>query len=118
MFIVLADTVYSHYGVSKAEYPYLAIEFLSSNKCVYVVFSKTVTITSSKITYTDCLRSAYSGYDFTDFDNINGAMQYALSNVPKENLKSLASAEATNDTAWTLYINFDKGKFTGTVYAI
>lgn len=118
LFVLLSNTVYSHYGVSKDDYPYVAIQFLSSNSCVYIVFSKTVAITSSKITYTDCLRSVYSGYDFTDFDNVNGAMQYALSNVPKEDLKSLASAEATNSTAWTLYINFDKGKFTGTVYAI
>ena len=118
LFILKSDSVYTHYGISKDEYPYLSIQYMSANKCVYVCFSQSVTITSSKITYTDCLRGVFGSYTFTDFENIGGAIQYALDNVGVDKLKTTTSCEPTNDPAWTQYINFDVGAFTGTIYAI
>lgn len=117
-FSALSDILYNHYGVSKEEYPYLAIQYLDSNDCAYVVFAKNVTVDGSRIGYYDCLWGAYNPYTFDNFDNIESAVQYAVDNIARDVINTKSAWEAWNTTGWTQYINFDKGAFTGTAYYI
>lgn len=118
LFGTIADTVYTYYGINKEEYPYLAIQYRDS-EYIHVVFAKTIEISKYQITYRDCMWGASSYTDFSDFDDIESAVQFAESKVPTLKTYTAWGTDIKSDlTRLIQYINFDHGEYVGTDYNI
>lgn len=118
--ISLVDMVYSHYGVSKEEHPCCAISFNTFQKKVFVYFATTVTCASASSNLqlnAPYLTGSASYSSYSDFDNVEGVVQFALDNIQSLTEKASGYANITPSNTKS-YINFDKGVFSGTVYEI
>lgn len=113
----LADRVYTNYGVSKDEYKYCIISFNTFSNALYVYFTNEVVYGANLQIHAPYLRGYFSGYSFSDFDNIESVLQYTFDKIKSLTLYDTSYANVTSSNTKS-YINFDKGTFTGIVYNI
>lgn len=120
LFGSLADRVYEHYGVSKADYPCCAISFHTFSKKLFVYFATTATCASASSNLNlnaPCLTGSVSYSSFSDFDNVESVIQYTFDNI-KSVTETTSSYQVITRSNTISYINFDKGVFAGTAYKI
>jgi hypothetical protein len=117
-FGTIADTVYAHYGVSREEYPRLEIAYYANGKRVAIYFAKSVSCDFDKVYYSEHLYAISYDANFTNYANIEKALEHAFSQIVVGSLEKRASGSMVQENGYAHYVNFELSGLRGSVYKI
>lgn len=119
LFGTLADEIYLAYNIRRKEYPYLLVYTSTYSYSVSIFFAKSVSIENNSININPISLTGGIGPGYNSRFNtsdVEAMKKYIIES--KFTLSERTSEANIGKSDAVLYLNFDKGAFTGTTYNI